>query len=234
MEKRKNENADIEKSRMSWRALGFVASLALLLAAFTWTSYAISVTSKLDFDASLLEEEDIPVNIIQPPPPPPPPPQTSMIEIVDDDEVIEEELQVEDLDLDENTEIEVLEQVEEEVEDDTVFMIVENMPALGACKDMRGDERHQCTQMEIIKYVTKNTKYPPIAKDAGIQGTVFVYFVVDKNGDVKDAKVLREVDPRLDKEALRVIQTLPKFEPGKQRGKPVSVQYTIPVKFIIK
>jgi periplasmic protein TonB len=234
MEKRKNENADIEKSRMSWRALGFVASLALLLAAFTWTSYAISVTSKLDFDTSLLEEEDIPVNIITPPPPPPPPPQTSMIEIVDDDEVIEEELQVEDLDLDENTEIEVIEQVEEEVEDDTVFMIVENMPALGPCKDMRGDERHQCTQMEIIKYVTKNTKYPPIAKDAGIQGTVFVYFVVDKNGDVKDAKVLREVDPRLDKEALRVIQTLPKFEPGKQRGKPVSVQYTIPVKFIIK
>ena len=79
-----------------------------------------------------------------------------------------------------------------------------------------------------------NTKYPPIAKDAGIQGTVFVYFVVGKNGKVKDVKVLREVDPRLDKEAVRVVESLPQFEPGQQRGKAVSVQYTIPVKFIIR
>ena len=97
---------------------------------------------------------------------------------------------------------------------------------------MRGDERHQCTQMEIIRYVSSNTKYPPIAKDAGIQGTVFVYFVVGKNGKVKDVKVLREVDPRLDKEAMRVVESLPQFEAGQQRGKSVSVQYTIPVKFV--
>ncbi|MFM1932195.1 MAG: hypothetical protein RL226_1498 [Bacteroidota bacterium] len=234
MELRKYDSANLEKGRGAWRALGFVAALGLLLAAFSWTSYAISVTRKLDFDTSLLEEEDIPVNIVQPPPPPPPPPQTSMIEIVEDDKEIEEELVVEDLDIDEDTEIETIEIEEEVVEDDTPFMVVEHMPALPACKDLRGDDRHQCTQLEIIKYVTQNTKYPPIAKDAGIQGTVFVYFVVDKNGAVKDAKVLREVDPRLDKEALRVIESLPKFEPGTQRGKPVSVQYTIPVKFIIK
>ena len=113
-------------------------------------------------------------------------------------------------------------------------MIVENMPALPACKHLRGDERHQCTQMEIIRFVSKNTKYPPIAKDAGIQGTVFVYFVVGKDGKVKDVKVLRDVDPRLDKEAARVVKTLPLFDPGQQRGKSVSVQYTIPVKFIIR
>ena len=98
---------------------------------------------------------------------------------------------------------------------------------------MRGDERHQCTQMEIIKYVSSNTKYPPIAKDAGIQER-FVYFVVGKDGKVRDVKVLHEVDPRLDKEAKRVVESLPKFEPGQQRGKSVSVQYTIPVKFIIR
>ena len=67
-----------------------------------------------------------------------------------------------------------------------------------------------------------------------IQGTVFVYFVVGKNGKVKDVKVLREVDPRLDKEAMRVVESLPQFEPGQQRGKSVSVQYTIPVKFVIR
>jgi protein TonB len=88
--------------------------------------------------------------------------------------------------------------------------------------------------LEIIRYVSENTEYPPIAKDAGIQGTVYVFFVVGKDGKVKDAKVLREVDPRLDKEALRVVQSLPSFEPGQQRGKPVSVQYTIPVRFTIR
>jgi protein TonB len=135
--------------------------------------------------------------------------------------------------LDEDTEIEIIEE-DDDVDDDTPFMIVENMPALAQCKTMRGDERHQCTQMEIIKYVSKNTKYPPIAKDAGIQGTVFVYFVVGKDGKVKDVKVLREVESRLDKEAKRVVESLPRFDPGSQRGKNVSVQYTIPVKFIIR
>jgi TonB family protein len=123
----------------------------------------------------------------------------------------------------------------DDVGDDTPFMIVENMPAYGDCKSMRGeDERHQCTQIEIIKYVSKNIKYPPIAKDAGVQGTVFVYFVVGRDGKVKDVKVLREVDPRLDKEAKRVVESLPRFEPGQQRGKNVSVQYTIPVRFTIR
>lgn len=233
MEPRKNPEADIDKRRFAWRALGFVASLSLILSALAWTSYDINVITAFDFETELLEDEEIPVDLITPPPPPPPPQQTTIIEIVDDEEEIEEELEVEDLELDENTEIEIVE-FEEEVVDDTPFMIVENMPALGDCKNLRGDERHQCTQMEIIKYVSKNTKYPPIAKDANIQGTVFVYFVVDKNGDVTDAKVLREVDPRLDKEALRVINTLPKFVPGEQRGKAVSVQYTIPVKFVIR
>jgi protein TonB len=188
--------------------------------------------------ADLLEDEEIPVNIVTPPPPPPPPQQTTMIEIVDDEEIIEEELEIIDLELDEDTEIEVQEfeetQEEEQVEEEEIFMVVEKMPAFGACLEMKGDERHQCTQMEIIKYVSSNTKYPAIAKDAGIQGTVFVYFVVGKDGKVRDVKVLREVDPRLDAEAKRVVESLPTFEPGEQRGKSVSVQYTIPVKFIIR
>jgi len=224
----------LENKRTAWRALGFVASLSLLLSALAWTSYDVAIIQAIDFEADLLEDEEIPVNIVQPPPPPPPPQQTTVIEIVDDEEEIEEELEIEDIELDEDTEIEIIEEVEEELEEDIPFMVVENMPALGDCKSMRGDERHTCTQMEIIRYVSSNTKYPPIAKDAGIQGTVFVYFVVGKDGKVRDVKVLREVDPRLDKEAVRVVESLPDFEPGEQRGKAVSVQYTIPVKFIIR
>ncbi len=231
---RKTPEADLENKRTAWRALGFIASLSLLLSALAWTSYDVAIIQAIDFEADLLEDEEIPVNIVQPPPPPPPPQQTTVIEIVDDEEEIEEELEIEDIELDEDTEIEIIEEMEEEVEEDIPFMVVENMPALGDCKSMRGDERHQCTQMEIIRYVSSNTKYPPIAKDAGIQGTVFVYFVVGKDGKVRDVKVLREVDPRLDKEAIRVVESLPEFEPGEQRGKSVSVQYTIPVKFIIR
>lgn len=234
MIERKTPEANIEKRRLAWRALGFVASLSIILAALAWTSYDINIVRGFEFNTDLLEDEEIPVDVITPPPPPPPPQQTTVIEIVDDDEEIEEELEVDDMDISEDTEIEIIEEFEEEVVDDTPFMIVENMPALGDCKKLRGDERHQCTQMEIIKYVSQNTKYPLIAKDSGIQGTVFVYFVVDKTGKVVDSKVLRPVDSRLDKEALRVINTLPKFEPGEQRGKAVSVQYTIPVKFVIR
>ncbi len=230
---RKTPEANLENKRGAWKAIGFVASLSLLLSALAWTSYDVAITRAIDFEADLLEDEEIPVNIVQPPPPPPPPQQTTVIEIVDDEEEIEEELEIEDIELDEDTEIEIIED-EEDFEEDTPFMIVENMPAFGPCLGMRGDERHQCTQMEIIRYVSSNTKYPPIAKDAGIQGTVFVYFVVGKNGKVRDVKVLREVDPRLDKEAVRVVESLPTFEPGQQRGKSVSVQYTIPVKFIIR
>lgn len=117
-------------------------------------------------------------------------------------------------------------------EEDIPFMIVEEMPGFGPCANLSGQERDQCTQIEITKYISTYTKYPPIAKDAGIQGTVFVYFVVGKDGKVRDCKVLRPVDPRLDEEALRVVQSFPDFEPGRQQGKPVSVQYTTAVKFI--
>ena len=230
---RKTPQADIENKRSTLRALGFIASLSLVLIALSYTSYDVITRQALNYDADLLDDEEIPINIVTPPPPPPPPQQTTVIEIVDDEEEIEIELEIEDIELDEDTEIEIIEE-DDDVDDDTPFMIVENMPALAQCKTMRGDERHQCTQMEIIRYVSKNTKYPPIAKDAGIQGTVFVYFVVGKDGKVKDVKVLREVDSRLDKEAKRVVESLPRFDPGSQRGKNVSVQYTIPVKFIIR
>jgi protein TonB len=234
MDIRKNEDVNIDNKRGTWSVLGFVGALALIMASIAWTSYDVQTISNLDFAVDLMEDEEVPVFIQPPPPPPPPPPQTTVIEIVDDEEEIEEELEIEDLELDEDTEIETVDYEEEEVFDDTPFMVVENMPALGECKNLRGEERNQCTNTQIVRYISSNTKYPPIAKDAGIQGTVYVYFVVGRDGKVKDARVLREVDQRLDKEALRVVKSLPDFEPGEQRGKPVPVQYTIPVKFTIR
>ena len=136
------------------------------------------------------------------------------------EEEIENEIEIEDTESDEDLEIE-----EEEEVTDEVFVIVEDMPRFQGCAD------DQCTQMEIMKYIAKNTKYPPIAKENNITGRVFVSFVVDKTGKVTQVKVLRGVDKYLDAEAVRVVQSMPKFKPGKQRGKTVSVQYSVPINF---
>lgn len=235
MEARKTPEANLEKRKNLWFFLGLVAILAITVSAFQWTEYDVREYKDRKVDLDLLDEEVVPPNIMAPPPPPPPPPQpTTVIEIVEDDEEIEDELEVEDLDVSEETEFEFTEPTEEP-EEEEIFMVVEDMPSLPACQDIKDkEEQQQCTQGEIIKYISQNTKYPPIAKESGIQGTVFVSFVVNEKGQVEDAKVLREVDDRLDKEALRVVNTLPKFEPGKQRGKAVKVQYNVPVRFILR
>lgn len=102
---------------------------------------------------------------------------------------------------------------------DEVFMIVEDMPVFPG-----GEEA-------LKAYIGQSVKYPEIAKKNGIQGKVFVTFVVSKEGSVKEAKIARGVDPSLDKEALRVINELPKWKPGKQRGENVNVSYTVPIMF---
>jgi len=118
---------------------------------------------------------------------------------------------------------------------DKPFRSAQYMPVLGPCNDEPDEnKRIKCTQMEISKYVSENMKYPITAIERGIQGTVYVDFVVGKDGYVRDVKILRGVDPRLDKEAERLIESLPRFQPGLMRGKIVSVQYTIPLKFILQ
>ena len=108
---------------------------------------------------------------------------------------------------------------EEEESAQQIFTVVEEMP-----KFPGGDA-------ELLKFIAKSIKYPVIAQENGIQGRVICAFVVNRDGSVVDAEVLRGVDPSLDKEALRVIGTMPKWTPGKQRGKPVRVKYTVPITF---
>jgi protein TonB len=122
--------------------------------------------------------------------------------------------------------VEVVEQVQEEVEEEAkeeVFIIVEEMPEF-----LDGGEAG------LRAWIAKAIEYPVIAQENGIQGKVYVTFVVDKDGSVSDAKVIRGVDPSLDKEALRVVNSLPKWKPGKQRGKPVRVSYTVPISFVLQ
>ncbi|MBT3647988.1 MAG: TonB family protein [Flavobacteriales bacterium] len=223
MQLKKNPDVSLEKKKGLYFLMGLMISLGVVLVAFEWVQYEGEVGSLGELNLELDEEEMIPITQQQPPPPPPPPPQTTIIEIVEDDEEIEEELEIEDTE-DTDDEIEFIDIPEEVAEEPQIFTIVEENP------EFPGGE------VELFKYLGKNTKYPAIAKDAGIQGIVYVQFVVMEDGSINPnmITILRGVHPALDNEAIRVVKKMPKWKPGRQRGKPVRVYYKLPFRFTLK
>ena len=223
MELKKNPKLDLRNYSGLFLEIGFVLSLGLVLWSFNITQTEKSTSNLGELQDVVAEEEIIPITRqqqIQPPPPPEPPKVSEVLNIVEDDVEIEDELQIDDTDADQNTEVAIVEiEEEEEVEEAQVFFIVENMPEFPG-----GD-------LELRKYIAQNIQYPEIAKENGIQGRVFVQFVVNQKGEIEKVTVARGVDPSLDKEAIRVIQNLPKWKPGSQRGKPVKVSFTVPINF---
>jgi protein TonB len=216
MEPKKNPDISIEKKKGLFFQIGLVITLVLVLAAFEWKSYDKVAYNLGQLNLDDLEEEIIPITKqeVKPPPPPPPPPE--VIEIVEDDVEIEDEIEIEDTESDEDVEIEI-----EEEDDEEFFMVVENMPEFPG-----GD-------LGLMKYIQRNVKYPAIAKEYNITGKVYVSFIVDKKGFVTNVKIVRGVDKNLDAEAMRVVKSLPKYKPGKQRGKSVRVMFTIPINFTL-
>ena len=216
MEAKKNPEVNLERKRGLFLQIGLVVSLLLVLVAFEYKSYEKTDYSLGQLQMDDLEEEIIPITKqeVKPPPPPPPPPE--VIEIVEDEVEIENEIEIEDTESDEDEEIEI-----EEEDDEEFFMVVENMPEFPG-----GD-------LGLMKYIQKNVKYPAIAKEYNITGKVYVSFIVDKSGKVTNVKVVRGVDRNLDAEAVRVVKSLPKYKPGKQRGKAVRVMFTIPINFTL-
>ena len=217
MKAKKNPKISIERKRGLFFQIGLVITLLAVLIAFEWKSYEKTDYSLGKLQMDDLEDEMIPITRQEEKPPPPPPPPPEIIEIVEDEVEIENELEVEETDTDEN---EFREQEEEE-DSDEVFMVVEQMPVFPG-----GD-------LGLMKFIQKNTKYPPIAKENDITGKVYVSYVVNKKGKVTNVKVARSVDRYLDAEAVRVVKLLPYSSAGKQRGKPVNVQYTIPINFTL-
>lgn len=222
MERKKNPEVDLEKRKSSFMWMGLLFALAIVLVAFEWKVFDKVNTGPAELNLDLIEEEIIPQSIQKPPPPPPPPAPTTVIEIVDDEQEIEEELEIEDLEVQEDTEIEIIEEVQEEVIEEEVFTIVEEMPAFPG------------GEAKLFEYLGKNIKYPQIAKEAGISGVVYVNFVVGAQGNITDVKVLRGIGGGCDEEAVRVVKNMPKWKPGKQRGKPVKVSYNLPIRFSLK
>ena len=223
MEEKKSPKANLENKKLMFTQIGLIISLLIAWLAFEHKSY-----DKREIDPSLLRQTEVveeemveitkqeeqksqPVEV---------PKQTTQLEIVQDD------VETEDINI--NAEVEQNEVIdeyvpveveEEEVVEQEIFQIVEEMPSYPG-----GDQK-------LMEYIAKNIKYPQIARESGIQGRVFVGFVVEPDGHVSNVKLLRGIGGGCDEEAMRVIKSMPKWKPGKQRGKAVRVSYQIPVMF---
>lgn len=229
MKAKKNPNVSLEQRKGSYFAVGLLFTLAAVFCMFEYRSYDEQIIESLkSVKINLIEEEVIPVSQETPPPPPPPPQATSQIEIVADEVIIEDELEIDDMEVEVDTEIDYVisdfnnDDTEEEVIEEEIFTIVEEMP-----KFPGGIEA-------LFSYLSKTLKYPAMAKDANIQGKVYVTFIVDRDGSIANAQVLRGIGGGCDEEAIKVVKSMPKWEPGKQRGKAVRVQYNLPINFILK
>lgn len=225
MEVKKSPKADLENKKSTWMLIGYVIVLAFMFVAFEWTKRDIKIDTSQAIADVIFEEEIIPITE-QPEQATPPPPEVPSIPetltIVEDDADVEETTIASTEDVGQKVEIKYVPVAveEEEPEEQTIFEIVEEAPEF-INGGMAG----------LMQYLSKNIKYPTIAQENGTQGRVVVQFVVNRDGSIVDAKVMRGVDPYLDKEALRVINSMPKWKPGKQRGKPVRCRYTVPVMF---
>ena len=225
MEIKKSPKADLESKKSTWLLVGYVIVLAFMFVAFEWTKHDIKIDTSQAITDVFFEEEIIPITE-QPeqvtPPPPEAPSIAETLTIVEDDADVEETAIVSSEELNQAVEIKYVPVAveEEEPEEQTIFEVVEQMP-----------EFPNGGMAGLMQYLSKNIKYPTIAQENGTQGRVIVQFVVNKDGSIVDAKVVRSVDPYLDKEALRVINTMPKWKPGRQKGQPVAVKFTVPVMF---
>ena len=229
MEIKKSEKANLENKKLLFVEIGLVVALGITLFAFEWTSKETKVSTLEDTTEVLIEEEIIPITQDTPPPPPAAPKipvLSDQIDIVDDEIELEDDLFM-NLEDDANLGVEIMDyiEVEEEVveEEAIPFQLVEEKPSF------QGGDANQ-----FSKWVNQRLVYPEIAKEIGVQGRVTLQFTVEKDGTVTKVKVLRGVDPSLDKEAVRVVSMSPKWKPGKQRDRAVPVTYTFPVIFQLR
>lgn len=222
MQIKKSQHASLEDKKIIYVLMGFVFVLSLCYVALEWTEQEVTKYEVMD-DEFLFEEEVEIQQTTQETPPPPPPPAVQEVEVLN---VVEDNVETESIEInteDDKEEVVIaapIEAPEEEEEEEVIFVVVESMPEFPG------------GQQALFKYINENVKYPVIAQENGIQGRVICQFVVNKDGSIVDIEVVRSGgDPSLDKEAVRVIKSMPKWKPGKQRGKPVRVKFTVPINF---
>lgn len=221
MDLKKSKKADLESKKSLFFQIGVALALVAVFFAFDIKQY-----ERPDFDLGtleldIIEEEDIPITRPEEPPPPPPPEASQELIIVDDDVEVEDEFIIDaEADLDEAIpDYEPVVFEEEEEADDYIFTIVEDQPEFPG------------GQEAMYEFLRKNIRYPTMAREAGIQGTVFVTFVVEPDGSITNVEVVRGIGGGCDQEAVRVVRSMPPWNPGKQRGQAVRVQFNLPVRF---
>lgn len=183
------------------------------------------------------EEEEIPITeqLKTPPPPPPPPPAPEIIKVVEDEEEVVETI-IESTETDQEEEIVDVEEVdvaEEDMDVDVPFAVIEQIPLFPGCEKVPKSQQKNCFQEKMNQHIRKTFRYPQIAQDLGIQGKVYVSFVIDRDGNIVGIRS-RGPDKNLTQEAERIIGALPQMIPGKQRGKPVRVPYSVPISFQLR
>lgn len=221
MKTKKSTRASLEKNRNLFFLLGLTITLGATLMAFEWKSdkqELMVLTSNWDME----EVEMLPIT--RPPEPPKPAVKKVIPDVLEIIDNTEKPIELDDIDWASLEDIgDAVPEIpmEDEVDESAIigWANVQTKPMFKG-----GDEA-------LMRFLLDNTKYPSNLKSLEVEGTVYIQFVVGKDGVVKNVEVLRGVDPYLDKEALRVVNLLPKWEPGKQRGKAVNVSYMLPFKF---
>jgi len=235
MEPKKNPKADLTKNSALYFVIGLFAVMLFTYIAFEWKTY----DKTNDYDISMnvedmLDEEVQMTEQIKTPPPPPPPAAPEIIEVVEDEEEVEETI----IESTETSQEEIVEiddvEVEEVIEDvDVPFAVIEDVPIFPGCEGEKGKgakAMRDCFNTMIQKHVVKNFRYPEISQEMGVQGKVYVNFVIQKDGSIGNVR-MRGPDKNLEGEAARIIGKLPKMTPGKQRGRAVRVPFSLPITF---
>ena len=234
MQIKKNPKVDLQKNSSLYFVIGLCLMLFISWRAIEWKSYEKDLYDYQSLNVQDDEDEEIPITeqIKTPPPPPPPPVRApTEIEIVEDEEEVEETMiESSETDKDEIIEVEEVE-IEEEFDDvDVPFAVIEDVPIFPGCEKAAKSERRKCFQEQMNKHIRKNFRYPEIAQEMGIQGRVYVNFIISKDGSITNIR-MRGPDKNLEKEAQRIISKLPTMTPGKQRGRAVRVPFSIPITF---
>lgn len=232
MQLKKNEKVDLTKNSSLYFVIGLATILFISWQAIEWKTYEKDLYGYEALNVDDEDDEEIPITEqlkTPPPPPPPPPPAPEVIEIVEDEEEVEETV-IESTETNEDEIVEIVE-VEEEYDDvDVPFAVIEDVPIFPGCEKVSKSERRNCFQEKMNKHIRKNFRYPEIAQEMGIQGRVYVNFIIAKDGQITNIR-MRGPDKNLEKEAKRIIAKLPNMTPGKQRGRPVRVPFSIPITF---